>query len=371
MKEDKKKLNILFVCPTLSNGGAERVCVSWANGLSARGHNVDILIKPGAGITYQPDERVKVINLPRFACSLLNRIPLLSDTLRLRKLLKKGKYDVVVEVLFYLYFPIRLATWMIKPAIPAVFTSHDAMERPSNIRHPFKFILIKFFANRFYNHITVLTHRDWQILKSKGFSHVSVLHNPLFLKSKKIDPSEKKNLVLSVGRIDAWFYKGFDILIKAWNILYPDFPDWKLQIVGNSSDTSLKYLKSLILDKDSVEFVPFTNSIEDNYKEASIYCLSSRYEGWGLVIPEAMSRGCAVVACDFKGRQAEIINDGINGLLCEPQNVNELVLKLKTLMSNDELRRAIQTSAPMSLDNFKEEVVSQKLESILTKVCRT
>lgn len=363
-------MNILIVCPILTDGGAERVCVSWANGLSARGHNVSILTRPNAKITYLPDDSVKVINLPKRKNPFLRCIPVLSATLGLRKLIKQNHYDVIVEVVYYLYFPIRFATWLSSPRIPIVFTSHSALERPRNITFPFKIRFVNFFTNKLYDYITVLTKRDAEILKSKGFKNVSVLHNPLFLEPEAINPEDKKKIVLGVGRVHKWFCKGFDLLILAWNRVYPQFQDWKLRIVGNASESSLKYLESLVAYKNSVEFVPYTPTIEKEYREASVFCLSSRYEGWGLVVAEAMSRGCAVIACDNNGRQAEIVNDGVSGLLCAPQNVDELSDKLKELLSDDNLRRKLQMNAPGSLAGLHESKIAAELEKILMNICQ-
>lgn len=364
-------MKILFVCPTLTNGGAERVCVCWANGLSALGHEVDILIKPNARISYYPDKDVRILHLPKTSNFILRHIPLLRETLSLRKLLKQNNYDVVIEVLFYLYFPIRFATWMCSPRIPAILTSHDAMERPSNVKHPIKFRFIKFFANRFYDHITVLTKRDALILQSKGISKVTVLNNPVFLKPRSVKSEYKKKIVLTAGRIDVWFCKGFDLLIEAWNSVYSQFPDWKLRIIGSGSEKSFKYLQSLIKDKASVEFSSYTSSIEDHYIESSVFCLASRYEGWGLVLTEAMSRGCAVIACDFNGRQSEIIRDGLTGLLCETQNVNELASKLKEVIMNEDLRRTLQKNASKDLNHLNISNISKKLEQLIINVCKS
>lgn len=361
-------MKILFVCPTLANGGAERVCVSWANGLIRLGHSVDILTKPNAEISYIPDKKVNVVQLPIVTNPLIKLIPLISEIYSLRKLIKRNNYDVVIEVLYYLYLPIRLATWLVRPKIPVVFTFHDSLERPKNVKLRLKSKIIRLYLNRLFDYITVLTNCDANVLKNKGYSKVSVLHNPLFLEPQDVNPLVKQKVVLSVGRVNSWFYKGFDILIKAWNIVYTKHPEWKLHIIGNASSSSLKYLQALIEDENSVEFFPFTPSIEDKYSEASIYCLSSRYEAWGLVAVEAMSRGCATIACNFRGRQAEFIQDGQTGILCEPDNIEDLANKLENLISNENLRLTLQGNAPKSLGEFHEDIVAKKLEKIILKL---
>ncbi|MBD5290048.1 MAG: glycosyltransferase family 4 protein [Bacteroides sp.] len=361
-------MKILFVCPSLAYGGAERVCVSWANGLIRLGHSVDILLPNNAPIIYKPSPKVQIVHLPVLQSVFLKHIPIVNDIVRLRKLILKNKYQIIVEVLHYLYFPIRLATWSIKRKIPIVYTTHTALERPLNVRLPLKSRIVHFYTNRLYDYITVLTNRDKEILNSKKFNNVTVLHNPLFLAPTQPISAKKQKIILSVGRVDRWYYKGFDLLIQAWNKVYPKHTDWKLNIVGNASEATLSYLQSLVENKDSIEFIPFTENIKKLYEEAAIYCLSSRYEGWGLVLVEAMSQGCAAIACDFIGRQAEIIDDGKNGLLCTPGSFNSLADKLETLLSDEMLITKFQEEAPKSLEKFQEDIIARKLETLLKQL---
>lgn len=94
-----------------------------------------------------------------------------------------------------------------------------------------------------------------------------------------------------------------------------------------------------------VEFLGFRENLLENYKKSSIFVLSSRYEGFGLVLIEAMSQGCACIACDYKGRQREIIRNEMEGMLCSTNNVEEITLALKKLLDDDEYRIALQQNA--------------------------
>lgn len=116
-------------------------------------------------------------------------------------------------------------------------------------------------------------------------------------------------------------------------------------------------------EKYHIEFLGFQKDIEKLYQEASIFVLSSRYEGFGLVLIEAMSQGCACVACDYKGRQREILSPlqgdslkvngysdhGIeateNGILCEPEDVEALAEAIKKMIEDDEYREGIRANA--------------------------
>ena len=97
--------------------------------------------------------------------------------------------------------------------------------------------------------------------------------------------------------------------------------------------------------EDSVEFLGFQEDMGSLYKNASVFVLSSRYEGFGLVLIEAMSQGCACVACDYKGRQREIIKNDSQGLCCEPDNVDMLAESLHKMICDDNYRESVRKNA--------------------------
>ena len=220
-------------------------------------------------------------------------------------------------------FPFGVLVFMeaISFDIPVVATEHDSFERPiSAPLHKVEYFT-KFWINKLYDTVTVLTEADTKAIGSR-LNNVVVMPNPLSLVPAKSIPV-KENVVLAAGRLDAWHYKGFDNLIKAWGLLKKREHDiifsnkdnnivrWKLRIAGVGGDERLNYLKNLCKEnevEDSVEFLGFVNDMQSLYQRSSVFVLSSRYEGFGLVLIEAMSQGCAPVACDYKGRQREIIN---------------------------------------------------------------
>ena len=121
--------------------------------------------------------------------------------------------------------------------------------------------------------------------------------------------------------------------------------------------------------------------IEELYKKSSIFVLSSRYEGFGLVLIEAMSQGCAPVACDYKGRQAEILSlsgderrktkdekSGIeiteNGILCEPDNVEALASAMRKMIKDDNYRERIQHNATTRSKDKKKKKIMNKWNDI-------
>ena len=243
--------------------------------------------------------------------------------------------------------------------IPVIMTEHNSFERPASAPMSFRKKLFKFWINKLYKHITVLTQADKQYIGNR-LKNIEVMPNPLFLKPIKVIPSKEKT-ALAAGRIDDWHYKGFDILLQAWSKIQDqgsELQEWWLKIAGAGNANSLNYLKSLLTDADwvqteggwksekyHVEFLGFQKDMESLYKKSEIFILSSRYEGFGLVLIEAMSQGCAPIACDYKGRQREIIQDDSQGLCCEPDNIDKLTDAIKKMMIDEDYRKTVQQNA--------------------------
>ena len=101
-----------------------------------------------------------------------------------------------------------------------------------------------------------------------------------------------------------------------------------------------------------------------------IFVLSSRYEAFGLVLFEAMSQKCACIACDYLGRQSDIITDGLDGLLCETYNADALALKIDQLINDNSLRLSLQTHSTDNLNRFSETNITLQWESLLYSLLR-
>jgi glycosyltransferase involved in cell wall biosynthesis len=159
---------------------------------------------------------------------------------------------------------------------------------------------------------------------------------------------ERKRVVLSVGRLCR--QKGFDLLLQSWALVATKHPQWVLQIVGSGEDElELRALTQQLNVVNSVEWVPSTPHVVAHYARASIYALSSRFEGFGLVLIEAMAQGLPIVAFDCRYGPAEIIKQDKTGRLVQVGDVRAFANELDQLMSNDALRK---TMAQASYDAF-------------------
>lgn len=386
-------MKIGIVQVALSHGGAEQVGVMLANGLRQHGNDTFILTDMNEPVVYRVDDNVLVYDFAGKKTNTL--IKWIKAIKNIRHTIKKEKPDVVIGIMGLCTLVTFIAC--LGQNIPIVMTEHNSFERPASAPMPLSLKIFKFCINKLYKHITVLTEADKKVIGNR-LKNVTVMPNPLLLKPAKEIPAKEKS-VLAAGRVDSWHYKGFDVLIRAWARIVSSskFQDssWWLKIAGNGKKESFEYLKGLLPDgewvyndndnrkdwilkseKYHIEFLGFQKDMESLYKKSEIFVLSSRYEGFGLVLIEAMSQGCAPIACDYNGRQEEILSssptlssrEGENvslegvyqetpcGILCEPENVKVLAKALEKMMTDEKFRKqaqqkSVERSKYYSLDN--------------------
>lgn len=334
-------MKILIVCPRLCYGGAERVAVSLANGFVERGHQVTVLANLYDEVTYHLESKVTCWNLVS-----TNRHKILkwgSAILRIRRCVKQEHPDIVIGIIALCSLVSRIATIGFK--VPVIATEHDAFERPETAPMPFGIRFAKFCLNHIYKCVTVLTESDKKIIGNR-LRNVVVMPNPLAIPLATKIPDKGKN-ILAAGRVDNWYDKGFDVLIQAWGQIANKYPEWTLQIAGVYMDAKTRsYLDGIAREQhveSRVKYLGFVEDMTSLYQKSAVFVLSSRYEGFGLVLIEAMSQGCACVACDYHGRQREIITSEREGLVCAPDNVTDLAAAMERVISDDVYRQKVMT----------------------------
>lgn len=186
--------------------------------------------------------------------------------------------------------------------------------------------LERYFVYQFrrLTHTVVLCHCDVEPYREKYGFVPTVVYNPLTLKPGVVSKGTSKKF-LAVGRF-SHRHKGFDLLIRAFALFAADDQQWTLDIVGEGPEEDL--YRRLIADhrlEGRVRLHPFTNSIQDYYSDAQVYVLSSRWEGFGLVLVEAMAHGLPVVSTDLPTSR-EIMGDF--GLYFDNEDVEQLAQRL-------------------------------------------
>lgn len=170
----------------------------------------------------------------------------------------------------------------------------------------------------------------------------SVFHDFTFTDLPLTELQQREKTILFLGF--PWYLKGVDILIKAFNLISNNFPEYTLKIVGHCPDKS--YFNNLANNNERIQLLDavYQERALDLLQKSSLFVLPSRTEAMGRVILEAMSLGTPVIASNVGGIP-QIINSGVNGLLFESENINDLSNKMSTLLENESLRSKMAFNA--------------------------
>lgn len=269
--------------------------------------------------------------------------------LALSRELCEGNYDVIIGV----HAPLAVRLSMCKSALKGVrligwiHNSYAALFGKGStyigaeIRKHYEYQLAKL------DHCVVLCNYDARLYHFP----TRVIHNPLTLQPGRPANGTSRKF-LAVGRF-SHRHKGFDLLIKAFRQFAENNQEWTLDIVGEGPEEPM--YRELIADyglADRVHIHPFTSDIQQYYSEAQVYVLSSRWEGFGLVLVEAMAHGLPVVSSDLPTSR-EIMGDF--GLYFENGNIAQLAKQLERATQLDWQRKsseAISISRRFSIGNI-------------------
>jgi glycosyltransferase involved in cell wall biosynthesis len=178
-----------------------------------------------------------------------------------------------------------------------------------------------------------------------------------FIAEKYSDCSAKR--VIAVGRLD--YQKGFDRLILVWEKVHQQMPDWRLDIFGQGEWREM--LQSMIDERGLQDVVRLNNptkNIGDEYVDSSIIVMTSNYEGFGMVLVEAMSCGVPAISFDCKCGPAEIISQHDGGLVVKNGDIEGLAEAIVMLMKDEELRKRMGENAKRVVETYSEERVMKK-----------
>lgn len=214
--------------------------------------------------------------------------------------------------------------------------------------------------------LAVLTHddrRDYTELLDGAPTRVVRITNALPSDIGGEASGEREKVVLAAGRV-TW-QKGFDMLIDAFVPVAEKHPDWKLRIYGKGPRVQRlrRRIKLKALYNNAFVMGP-TQRLGELMSRASLFALSSRYEGFGMVIVEAMSKGLPVVSFDCPRGPSEIIDHGRDGLLVENENVEALSDALLELIEDDERRARLGAAAEEKAHSFDITEIGAQWESL-------
>lgn len=367
------KKNIVIIVSAMNMGGAQRVVSILCNYWSQHGHNVT-LISTFSGDKEQYYKLNKDVALEKVTDSpFLSKIKvwnLIWKLINLRKLIKNQNPDVVISFLARVNVASALSMIGIKSPLIICERTWPPFASLNN-----KFLRIYRFLFRGAKKIIVQTQKSktWMI-ENFPDTNVKVIPNPIIyplpvLIKKSVSPKslvlQNRKVILASGRMVK--FKQFDVLIEAFSQIKDKYQDWDLVILGDGEEKdNLNKLSFELGITDRVFFPGKVGNISEWYKRADLFVLSSIVEGFPNVLLEAMSYGVPSISFDCDTGPRDMIQDGINGILVDP-NEKELGLSnaIDKIIANQELRYNLAKNSILLREKYSINNIIQKWNNIL------
>ena len=361
------KSKLVFVVNSLQGGGAERVVSTLCSCLSKGVFDVTIICLNKETQAYKVADEVKVVNLVergtnttilfRVWYAFLTFFSLLFALLRERP---KCAISFMTTANLWTGFVCRLVSvpYFVSERITPDYTIHQFND------------FFKWFSFKIYSKSKAIVvpargieecfkkYKAYETLKN-----FKTIHNPVSrFKATEASAVYSRKFILGVGRLDK--QKGFDLLIDAYHVLKPDHVD--LLISGEGPDRRMLEEKIQAYGMaDRIKLIGFKSNIHDYYRQAEMFVLSSRNEGYPNALVEAMSFGCAVVAADCEFGPSEIIDNEQNGLLVKANNSFALARAVSKLLTDPILKFRISQNAMQINQTNSLDAISAKWENLI------
>ena len=388
MERLNKKIYILLF-DIYGVGGTVRTTVNTANFLARNGYEVEIvsLFRYQKDMFFPLDPRIKISVIHsrlRSAVKGRNLLIRYFDRNRSRSLLIHRDDEA-----FHLFSPIsdiKLFLWIRSIRDSIIITTRPSFNifaakyaHKSNILIGQEHLNFSIYPEKMKTDIQknypkldyLLTLTDKDTLQYKKIfegSKLQVMKIPNSIPPlKDVKASLEEKVIISAGRLVP--QKGYDLLIKSFALIKDKYPDWIIKIFGKGRD--LSKLQDLIHETNTynnIFILPPRQNIEEEFAKSSIYALSSRYEGFGMVIVEAMAVGLPVVSFDCPEGPGEIITNNQDGYLVEEENIVEFANKLETLITNRELRLEMSKSALNNVQRYSMDNIGKLWIELLNEI---
>jgi len=359
-------------------GGVETVTRILANEFSNKGNNVYIAYFQDLGIDHKLNfPRIKLPD--RFNIDSIENINILNDFLNVNEI------DIIICQFWGIAF-FTLANASRKGTLAKlIYCRHGSLIIPLTIKkfkichNLFNFLRYKksmlkqvLEINKMYKYSDAFVLLSDEFAKQykkifwyRNFGKIYVIPNPSpYILTEQINFDKKEKCLIFLGRIDE-YTKRISLIIEFWRIIYNEYPDWTLLIVGDGPD--LEKIRKNAENIPRVQFEGFGDA-QEYFRKSSILLMTSAFEGLPMTLIESQNFGCVPVAMDSFASIRDVIDDGQNGFIVPNNDLNAFAEKVCFLMDNAELREKMAKNGMESVKKFSMENIIGKWENLFEKL---
>ena len=367
-----RRKRILFFMSTLGGGGAERAVVTYCQYLNKEQFQLSLLLLNDVGnLKSQFPAGIPIDDLHK-----RSRWDVLGVLFRLRKVISVRTPDLIVSNLTYCNLLLLLAKRMFAISTPVIVIDHiHVSSAMRHIRHAYvRRWMIKYFYNYAVKVINVSQRGARDLIENFHIDEqkVECIYNPIDIESIEVRAQEShvvpagipENLpvILTVGRLTA--QKDYPTLLYAFKTLLTTRKAF-LIIVGEGEEReSLELLADSLGIESHILFAGFQNNPYPFFRRAHCFVMSSLYEGFGIVLVEAMACGCPVVSTDCPAGPGEIIEDGNSGLLVPVGNALLLANQVLAVISDQSLSNKLKEGGIRRAADFHHLRIVEQYEHL-------
>ena len=368
--------NNLVICVRSMNvvGGKERAVARIANALSIH-YNVSILAMNGEVASFYPlhpqvqQHALHTLSFLGKPKSVKTVFQFLAGIKELAEFINEKRPALIIGNDFLLNIQLVLAKWYRRAFhMPIIGWEHITLQDPVIQSRR----MLIWLRNLFYKKLTalvVVTPSDEQYCNIRGIKPYLIPYPQSFTFTDEIDYEQKK--VLTIARFS--HQKGLDLYCQLISLLKKHIGEWKFTLVGKEDDISLSDLEGFIRKYEIEAYVEVKSPQEDVisfYRQASIYLLTSRYEGLPITLIEAQTCGLPCVSFDCKTGPSDIIRHGTSGFIVPPFNLNEMANKLQQLMNSLSLRKTMGQESKKVAQRYNEHHIMERWHTLITKTIK-
>lgn len=350
-------MNVIFTVASMAGGGAERVISILANSLAKEENKIAIIMTAGEQVDYQLEPQIEVYSTGGVTGGSMRKR--LERIKKLRALFQEDKKAVIVS--FGLGSNFYTAAAHIGLKNPLIISERNA---PAACPHPHLRNLVFDCADRLVFQTEDAVKCFPVRLQKKG----SVIPNPIVSEIVPAYTGNRNKKIVAVGRFEP--QKNYPLLLNAFQLFHKEYPDYTLHLYGRGYLLEeLQRMTEELGIKNHVVFEGFCKNVHEKIKDASMYVLSSDYEGISNALLEAMAVGLPVISTDCPiGGSKLCIQDGENGLLVPVKDTGKLAEAMCKLAANPNMAQQLGKEAVNVQQRFSEESIVDKWKNLLTEL---